>query len=74
MLIQETNDLKRSDPILARIIEEVGPCRLGETQKRWGYFQVLVEAIIYQQVSMKAGATVFGRFVTSHLRGHPLRR
>lgn len=62
MLIQQTSHLKRSDPILARIIDEIGPCRLGKAQKRWSYFQVLVEAIIYQQVSMKAGATVYGRF------------
>lgn len=62
MLAEATKNLRRSDPVLARIIDEVGPCRLGEAQKRWSYFQVLVEAIVYQQVSMKAGATVFRRF------------
>lgn len=62
MLAQATRSLKRSDPILARIIDEVGPCSLGQTQKKWSYFQVLVEAILYQRVSMKAGATVYGRF------------
>lgn len=62
MLIEETRNLRGCDPVLTRIIDEVGPCRLGEVQKRQSYFQVLVEAIIYQQVSMKAGATVFGRF------------
>lgn len=51
--------LKRRDPILGRIIDRVGPCTL-RPQKR--YFAALCEAIIAQQLSIKAAATIYRRF------------
>jgi DNA-3-methyladenine glycosylase II len=52
--------LKRIDPILARVIERVGPCRL--TPRTEGtHFDALVRAIIFQQLSGKAAATIHGR-------------
>ena len=51
--------LKRKDKTLARIIADVGPCTLRPRKR---YFVALCEAIIAQQVSLKAGETVFGRF------------
>jgi DNA-3-methyladenine glycosylase II len=44
---------------MARIIKHVGPCTL---QPRRDYFVVLCKAIFNQQLSMKAAATLYGRF------------
>lgn len=53
--------LRRSDEGLARVIEQVGRCRM-----RVGYAEChlasLVRAIVYQQLSGKAAATIYGRF------------
>src|ERR1700756_5153850 len=51
--------LKKSDPILRAIIEQVGPCRMefGEPT-----FHNLAESILYQQLNGKAAATIFKRF------------
>lgn len=54
--------LKRVDPVLARVIDSVGPCRI---QLRTGgtHFQALVRSIVFQQLSGKAAGTIHGRFV-----------
>jgi len=59
--------LKKSDPILAAIIERVGPCRMefGPPQ-----FHSLAEAIVYQQLNGKAAVTIFKRFAA--LTGEPV--
>ncbi len=54
--------LRKSDPVLARIIERVGPCRLHRSQGRGSYFEALAEAIVYQQLNGKAAETIFNRF------------
>ncbi|MBZ5547522.1 MAG: DNA-3-methyladenine glycosylase [Acidobacteriia bacterium] len=61
------NHLKKSDPVLAGIIEQVGPCRMqfGEPT-----FHSLAEAILYQQLNGKAAVTIFKRF--TDLAGDPL--
>jgi DNA-3-methyladenine glycosylase II len=61
------NHLKKSDPILAAIIEQIGPCRMefGEPT-----FHSLAEAILYQQLNGKAAVTIFKRF--TELAGDPL--
>jgi len=61
------NHLKRADPVLAAIIERVGPCRMefGEPT-----FHSLAEAILYQQLNGKAAVTIFNRF--TDLAGNPL--
>jgi len=61
------NHLKRSDPVLAAIIERVGPCRMefGEPT-----FHSLAEAILYQQLNGKAAVSIFERF--AGLAGNPL--
>jgi DNA-3-methyladenine glycosylase II len=53
--------LKRVDPVLARVIESVGPCRL---QLRGGgtHFQALARSIVFQQLSGKAAGTIHSRF------------
>src|SRR5580658_1471049 len=62
-----TRHLKKSDPVLAEIIERIGPCRMqfgGPT------FPALAESILYQQLNGKAAATIFDRFTS--LAGDPL--
>jgi DNA-3-methyladenine glycosylase II len=59
--------LKKSDAVLAEIIEGVGPClmQFGEPT-----FHTLAESILYQQLNGKAAATIFNRFTA--LAGDPL--
>lgn len=61
------NHLKKCDPVLRRIIEQVGPFRMeyGVPQ-----FSSLAEAIVYQQLNGKAAATIFKRFAA--VAGNPL--
>jgi DNA-3-methyladenine glycosylase II len=52
--------LRRADPVLGRIIREVGAC--GLAQRRFNsHFHALLRSIIYQQLSGKAAATILGR-------------
>jgi DNA-3-methyladenine glycosylase II len=50
--------LSRRDPVLRRIIRQIGPCPLKPGRQ---YFWVLAEAIVSQQLSVKAAATIFER-------------
>ncbi len=52
--------LKKSDPILAAIIEKVPPF---EKHKAGNYFEALLESIVSQQLSVKAADTIWGRFI-----------
>src|SRR5215472_11996161 len=61
------NHLKKSDPVLAAIIERVGPFRMEYGPAE---FHSLAEAILYQQLNGKAAATIFKRF--AELAGDPL--
>ena len=54
--------LMRRDPILATAIKQIGPCRMADRQ-RTDHLSALVGAIVSQQLSTKAAATIFGRFV-----------
>lgn len=51
--------LAASDPILARVIKRAGACDISPHQD---YFQALSGSIIGQQLSVKAAATIRGRF------------
>ncbi len=53
--------LARRDPVLGAIIRAHGPCGLAAVQRE-DPFHALVEAIVGQQLSMKAADTIFGRF------------
>ncbi|MGH7493233.1 MAG: DNA-3-methyladenine glycosylase family protein [bacterium] len=50
--------LRRADPVLAKIIAQYGPCSLKLDRR---YFRLLVEAILSQQLSTKAAATITAR-------------
>lgn len=52
--------LKMSDPVLAAIIDRVGPCRVAYTDPVFGS---LVRSIVYQQLSGKAAGTIFRRLL-----------
>src|SRR5579863_9477235 len=61
------NHLRKCDPVLAAIIEKVGPFRMEYGPAE---FASLAEAIVYQQLNGKAAVTIFNRF--SALAGDPL--
>jgi DNA-3-methyladenine glycosylase II len=52
--------LKRVDPVLARVIEAVGPCRIQQ-RTEGTHFEALMRSIVYQQLSGKAAATILAR-------------
>ena len=54
-------DHLRADPVMAKLIERIGPIR--HRPERLPPFQSLVHAVIHQQLSGKAAGTILGRFV-----------
>ena len=49
---------KRADPVIARVIKQVGPCTLRPHRDR---FKLLVRSIVSQQISVAAARTIWGR-------------
>jgi DNA-3-methyladenine glycosylase II len=62
--------LKRSDPVLARVIERVGPCRLLAVGQ--DTFEALLQSICYQQLNGKAASTIHGRVLDLFAGGKAL--
>lgn len=56
-----TRLLRRRDPILGALITRVGACGLADRQRK-DHLTALVGAIVSQQLSTKAAATIFARF------------
>jgi DNA-3-methyladenine glycosylase II len=56
------NHLKKSDPVLAAIIERVGPYRI---QFREPEFGTLVRSIVYQQLSGKVASVILERLLNA---------
>jgi DNA-3-methyladenine glycosylase II len=56
------NHLRAADPVLAAIIDRVGPFRL---RKMEASFHGLARSIVYQQLSGKAAGTIFGRLTAA---------
>jgi DNA-3-methyladenine glycosylase II len=54
--------LMRCDPRLGAAIKQIGPCGLAERQAR-DHLATLTSAIVSQQLSTKAAATIYARFV-----------
>lgn len=52
--------LQKADPVLAAIIQRVGPCRI---QFRAPEFQTLVRSIVYQQLSGRVALRIFERLL-----------
>lgn len=61
-------ELARRDPKLAELIRHWGPCPL---RRRRDYFVALSQAIVSQQLAVKAAATIFARFRRLFVRGRP---
>jgi len=59
---QAIDHLKRSDPILSAIIDRVGDYRI---QFREPGFETLVKSIVYQQLSGRVAAVIFGRLLAA---------
>jgi len=53
--------LMRKDPVLGAAIKAIGACGMAERQRK-DHLTALVSAIVSQQLSTKAAATIFGRF------------
>jgi DNA-3-methyladenine glycosylase II len=54
--------LKKSDPVLRALVERVGPCRI---EHREPSFDTVVRSIVYQQLSGKVAAVIFGRLMAA---------
>jgi methylated-DNA-[protein]-cysteine S-methyltransferase len=52
--------LRSVDPVLARLIDSIGPCQL-EVRRTASMFSTLARAIVYQQLTGKAAQTIFAR-------------
>jgi 3-methyladenine DNA glycosylase/8-oxoguanine DNA glycosylase len=63
--------LMRRDPVLATAIRAIGPCLMADRQRK-DHLTALAGSIVSQQLSTKAAATIFGRFVALFPEGHPL--
>jgi len=61
--------LRAADPKLAQLIDRVGPFEL-ELKKSSTMFAMLAEAIVYQQLTGKAAATIYGRVCALFPRAH----
>jgi 3-methyladenine DNA glycosylase/8-oxoguanine DNA glycosylase len=62
--------LRAADPVLARIIDEIGPFRM-RLRPAQSVFAALAEAIVYQQLNGKAAAAIFARVCGLFSRERP---
>ena len=56
------NHLKKADPVIATIIEQVGPYQMRHGDPT---FEALARSIVYQQLSGKAAGTIYGRLAAA---------
>ncbi len=63
--------LKRVDPRLATVVAQAGPCRFA-LRTEGTHFEAVARAIVYQQLSGKAAATIYGRFTALFQDDTPL--
>jgi DNA-3-methyladenine glycosylase II len=61
MTAKACRELAAVDPVMARLIREIGPCRL-EPEPRRSPFQSLVQAVAHQQLNGTAANTILTRF------------
>ena len=55
--------LAERDPVLHRLVAEVGPARVRPPAET--HFQALVRAIVYQQLAGAAAAAIYGRLIAA---------
>jgi DNA-3-methyladenine glycosylase II len=56
--------LHQSDPLLGKLIEQIGACNLGRQPTQDTLLSALVKSVIYQRISIKAANTVYARFLS----------
>ena len=61
--------LMRRDPVLGAAIKHIGACGMADRQRK-DHLSALCGSIASQQLSTKAAATIFGRFVALFPDGH----
>ena len=61
--------LMRRDPVLGAAIRRIGACGMADRQRK-DHLSALCGSIASQQLSTKAAATIFGRFVALFPAGH----
>jgi DNA-3-methyladenine glycosylase II len=62
--------LRRVDPVIAKVMETVGPYRPGD-RTGGSHFHALIRAIVFQQLSGKAATTILNRFLALFPNGEP---
>lgn len=55
--------LRSVDAVMARVIDQVGPCR-ARANNTGSHFSAVLRSIVYQQLSGKAAATIHGRVLS----------
>jgi DNA-3-methyladenine glycosylase II len=70
-LAQAVAHLRRSDPVLRKLIDRVGVEALGDPRRGRprDHYGALVRSIVGQQLSTKAAAAIYGRLI-DHFGGH----
>lgn len=63
--------LKQSDPVLARLIQQVGACELGQSQADADLLFSLCRTILHQQLSTKVANIIHGRFLQLYANSLP---
>ena len=61
--------LKRSDPVLRKLIARLGPCEL-KREEELDQFGALADAIIYQQIAYPAAQSISRRFQALYADAH----
>lgn len=60
--------LSRRDPVMKKLIKQVGPSVIGQRRNRTS-FESLVRAIVFQQLAGKAATAIYNRVVALFPRG-----
>ncbi|NJO19586.1 MAG: DNA-3-methyladenine glycosylase 2 family protein, partial [Spirulinaceae cyanobacterium RM2_2_10] len=67
-----TTALAASDPAIAPIIAQIGPCTLGQQAKNTDLLHELAVAIIHQQISRRSAASTQAKFLALYDGGATL--
>jgi DNA-3-methyladenine glycosylase II len=61
-LVDASGKLAELDPVMATMLERIGPCDLRRGRPRLPHFAELARAVSYQQLAGAAAAAIHGRF------------
>lgn len=57
-----SHELAKRDPVIARLVDTVGPCTVGVGRPARSHFAELCRMVCYQQLAGAAARTIHGRF------------